>query len=99
MAPGSNTRGRLSPHQHELLLHESGNNTNGQNTVGIIVFDRESVQGQSIEKIFDKNELLERDFYGMVEKRGKAFRIRVVRHLVLLKSRQQNGSRQPPLVG
>ncbi|OKO89960.1 hypothetical protein PENSUB_13554 [Penicillium subrubescens] len=69
MAPGSDTPGRLSPHQHELL-HESGNNTNGQNTVEIIVFDRKSVQAQSIEKILDKNELLERDFYGMAEKRG-----------------------------
>ncbi|OKO99711.1 hypothetical protein PENSUB_8258, partial [Penicillium subrubescens] len=38
----------------------------GQNKVGIIVFDRESVQAQSIEKILDKNELLERDMEALI---------------------------------
>jgi hypothetical protein len=52
----------------------------GQNTVGIIVhrtpiivFDRESVQTQSTEKILDENELLERVFNGVVERGVQRF--------------------------
>jgi hypothetical protein len=91
MAPGSDTRGRLSPYQHELL-HESGNNANGQNAVGIIVhpipiiLDRESIQTQSTEKILDEKSYWNETSMAWL-KRGTAFRIRVVGQLVRLKSR------------